>query len=121
VVDADYLRSDRDTLLRFLRATIEGNYLALFDEERAKAVLARELGLADSELIDASYRNFADETPANVEIDLEGARNVLNAVAIPGAAPGASAGIDAYLDLTLLEELRASGFLAEMAEKYRMP
>lgn len=117
VVDADYLQSNRDTLLRFLRATIEGNYLALFDETRAKIVLARELSLADSDLIDASYQNFADETPVNVEVDLEGARNVLNAV----AAPGASAGIDAYLDLTLLEELRASGFLAEMAEKYRMP
>jgi ABC-type nitrate/sulfonate/bicarbonate transport system substrate-binding protein len=117
VVDADYLQSGRDTLLRFLRATIEGNYLALSDEARAKAVLARELGLADAALIDASYQNFADETPANVEIDLEGARNVLNAVSPPGAGPG----LDAYLDLTLLEELRASGFLAEMADKYHTP
>src|SRR6195256_3385627 len=33
----------RDALLRFLKATIEGNYLALADAGRAKQVLAKEL------------------------------------------------------------------------------
>src|SRR5215831_6272383 len=40
VVDADYLKNNRETLLRFFKATIEGNHLAIKDEARAKAVLA---------------------------------------------------------------------------------
>src|SRR4051794_15288632 len=41
-VDRGYLTSNRDTLVRFLKATIEGNHVALHDEKRAKDVLARE-------------------------------------------------------------------------------
>lgn len=117
VVDTDYLRSNRDTLLRFLRATIEGNYLAVFDEARAKTVLARELGLSDPDVIEASYRNFADETPTNVEIDRQGAQNVLNAVEVSGA----SREMNSYLDTSLIEDLRTEGFLAAMGAKYPTP
>src|SRR5229473_559536 len=53
----------RDVLTRFLKATIEGNYLALADEKRAKEVLARELKLSDPKIIGASYANFRAETP----------------------------------------------------------
>jgi NitT/TauT family transport system substrate-binding protein len=114
VVDAEYLEANRDSLLRFLRATIEGNYLALSDEARAKTVLARELSLTDQAVIDASYRNFADETPINVEIDLDGARNVQAAVDIPGASPN----LNLYLDTSLLESLHEDGFIATMEAKY---
>ena len=43
VVRRSDLKDRRDLSLRFLRAVIEGNYLALTDDARAKAVLAREL------------------------------------------------------------------------------
>ena len=117
VVDADYLAANRDTLLRFLRATIEGNYLAVSDETRAKSVLARELGLTDRNVIDASYDNFKVETPENAEVDPVGARNVLDAVEIAGA----SRNIDDYVDVGLIEALRAEGFLAAMQAKYPTP
>ena len=40
-VDRGYLKDNRDALKRFMRATIEGNYLAITDDKRAKAVLAQ--------------------------------------------------------------------------------
>src|SRR5882724_3653450 len=43
VVRRDDLTSRRDLVTRFLKAVIEGNYLAFFDEKRAKDVLASEL------------------------------------------------------------------------------
>jgi ABC-type nitrate/sulfonate/bicarbonate transport system substrate-binding protein len=114
IVDADYLKNNRETLLRFLKATIEGNHLAISDEKRAKAVLAKELKLRDPKVIDASYANFKTETPPNAEIDRRGAENVLNAV----APPGASRKLDDYIDMSLTDELRKQGFMDAVEMKY---
>ena len=43
VVRHDDIAARRDLLTRFLKASIEGNYIALTDEKRAKEVLAKEL------------------------------------------------------------------------------
>ena len=116
-VDRAYLNENRDVILRFMRATVEGNYIAVSDETRAKAVLARELQLSDPEIIDASYDNFKVETPINVEIDPAGAENILTAL----MGKGASIDVEDYIDVTIGEELRADGFYAAMQEKYGAP
>src|SRR5205823_2097691 len=45
---------ERDGLKRFLKGTIEGNYLALTDAARAKAVLGKELHNMTPRTIDIS-------------------------------------------------------------------
>jgi ABC-type nitrate/sulfonate/bicarbonate transport system substrate-binding protein len=117
VVDAVYLDTHRDTLKRFLRATIEGNYLAIGDPVRAKEVLTTALELTDKNVIDASYQNFKNETPENVQIDPEGAQNVLNAV---GTLQSDSE-IGDYIDMSILNELEAEGFFDAMQAKYGAP
>ena len=113
-VDRGYLRNNRDALMRFLRATIEGNHLALTDETRAKAVLARELKLTDAKVIDQGYANFKAETPLNAEIDRTGAQNILSAI----APANASQNLDDYIDTSLTDGLRAEGFMDAMVRKY---
>ncbi len=113
-VDQGYLQSDRDTLVRFLKATIEGNHLAMTDEKRAKEVLAKELKLTDPKIIDQSYANFKVETPPNAEIDRVGAQNVLAAVA-PNFA---SRNLNDYIDMSLIDDLHADGFVAAIEKKY---
>jgi len=113
-VDHRYLQEHRDTLVRWLKATIEGNYLAIADGRRAKEVLARELKLSDGKLIDQSYDNFKAETPPNAEIDRAGAENILNVV----APANASRNLDDYIDTSLTDGLRAEGFFNAMARKY---
>ena len=113
-VDTRYLHDNRETLLRFLRATIEGNHIAVSDEKRGKQVLAKELKLSDPKIIDASYANFKAETPLNAEIDREGAENVLSAV----APLGASRNLDDYIDMSLTDDLRKQGFMNAMEKKY---
>jgi NitT/TauT family transport system substrate-binding protein len=113
-VDLGYLKSNRETLVRFLKATIEGNHLAVTDEKRAKEVLAKELKLTDPKIIDASYANFKAETPPNGEIDRAGAENVLTAV----APANASRNLDDYIDTSLTDDLRKQGFFAELEKKY---
>jgi NitT/TauT family transport system substrate-binding protein len=113
-VDRAYLNVNRDLVLRFMRATIEGNYIAITNEVAAKNVLARRLDLNEAGIVDASYDNFKLETPINAEIDPAGAQNIVDAL----ASMGASDDISDYIDLSIGEELRAEGFYAAMKEKY---
>ncbi len=103
----------RDVLMRFLKATIEGNYLALADATRAKEVLAKELKIADTKVLDITYDDFKAQSPANMEISLPGAANIL------AQFPGGSQKVTDYVDTSLLDALREEGFFSTMERKYR--
>jgi NitT/TauT family transport system substrate-binding protein len=114
VVDRSYLKDNREAVRRFMRATIEANYLAVKDEALAKQVLAAELGLSDADVIDISYGNFRAATPDAAEMTRAGAENIIKAVALADA----SGNIDDYMDESVINELRESGFCDEMKRKY---
>jgi NitT/TauT family transport system substrate-binding protein len=113
VVKQSTLANRRDVLIRFLKAVMEGNYLALTDEKRAKEVLAREAKIADPTILDISYNDFKQQSPRNIEPTRAGAANVL--AQFPA---GEAKGIDEYLDLGILDELKKSGFVADLQRKY---
>ena len=113
-VDRKYLTDHRDVLVRFLKATIEGNYLAYTDEKRAKDVLAKELKITDPKILDISYSNFKAATPLNADIDRAGAENILDTT----APAGASRNLADYIDTSLSDGLRAEGFFEAMQQKY---
>jgi ABC-type nitrate/sulfonate/bicarbonate transport system substrate-binding protein len=106
------LNSRRDALKRFLRGTIEGNYLAFTDEARAKAILAKELGISDQKIVDINYREFRDNTPLNSDIAEEAARNTL------AHFPQTGGKLEGYIDTSLIDEIRKEGFIASMQQKY---
>ena len=103
----------RDVLMRFLKGTIEGNYLALTDETRGKAVLAKELKITDSKILDIAYSDFKAQSPINIEISRQGAENIL------AQFPGGSQKPEDYLDSSLIDALRTKGYFAAMAQKYK--
>jgi NitT/TauT family transport system substrate-binding protein len=103
----------RDMLLRFLRGSIEGNYLALTDERRAKEALAKELKITDTAILDITYNDFKAQSPINLEISQPGAENIL------ALFPDASRKLEDYIDTSLLDALRSEGFFTTMAQKYR--
>jgi ABC-type nitrate/sulfonate/bicarbonate transport system substrate-binding protein len=102
----------RDVLMRFLKGTIEGNYLALTDEARAKAVLAKELKIADSKILDIAYSDFKAQSPINLEISRPGAENIL------AQFPGGNQKVEDYVDTSLIDALRTDGTFAATAKKY---
>jgi NitT/TauT family transport system substrate-binding protein len=108
----DALASHRDALTRFLKATIEGNYLALSDEKRAKEILAKELKITDPRIIDISYNDFKQQSPPDLEPARAGAENIL------AQFPGGSRNVDDYVDAGILDGLKAAGFFAQMQRKY---
>ena len=114
VVDRDFLMSKRAQVLAFMKATIEGNYLAVTDSARAKQGLAAFLGLRTPQDIDTTYANFKAETPLHAEVTIEGAKNILDVM----SGPGTTASLGDYIDTSIHEELESSGFFAEMARKF---
>lgn len=112
VVHRKFLAEHRDRVKSFLKATVEGNYLAVNDKSRAKPVLARELGISDPKIVDVTYANFRAETPLNAEPTREGARNIIDVLA------PANKDVDSYMDESIYNELKAEGFYAAMEKKY---
>src|SRR3954468_3417186 len=77
VVRRGTIADRRDELTRFIRATAEGNYLALTDEKRAKAVLAKQAGITDPKILDISYNDFKLLSPPDIEPSDQAAKNIL--------------------------------------------
>jgi NitT/TauT family transport system substrate-binding protein len=102
----------RDVLTRFLKGTIEGNYLALNDEKRAKEVLAKELKITNPKVLDITYNDFKAQSPANIEISQPGAENIL------AQFPGGSQRLEDSVDASLLAALKAEGYFTAMQQKY---
>jgi NitT/TauT family transport system substrate-binding protein len=113
VVKRGTIDSHRDELVRFLKASIEGNYLALTDEKRAKEVLAKEVRVTDPKIIETSYNDFKQQSPINLEPSRPGAQNIIDQ--FPALR---SRSIDDYVDTGLLDVLKKEGFFVEMERKY---
>jgi ABC-type nitrate/sulfonate/bicarbonate transport system substrate-binding protein len=113
VVRHSDIAARRDLLTRFLKATIEGNYLALTDEKRAKEVLAKELKISDAKILDITYNDFKLQSPPTIEPSMLGAENILKQF------PNGSQKVDDYIDASLLDGLKKDGYFSAMAQKYK--
>ena len=114
VVEKNYLTNNRDTVLRALRAIIEGNYMAVTEPAHAKKVMAQVLDITNTKNLNITYDNFREYTPMNTEVTREGAKAIIATV----DAPGASRNLDDYIDESLHEELKNEGFFKLMVKKY---
>ncbi len=108
----DDIGARRDLLMRFLKACIEGNYIALSDEKRAKQVLAKDLKITSEKNLDIAYRDFVAQSPANLEPSVTGVQNILKVF------PHASQNVSDFVDLSFLDALKNQGFFTAMAAKY---
>jgi NitT/TauT family transport system substrate-binding protein len=113
VVSRKYLDANRDVVARFLRATAEGNYLAIADPTRAKQVLAKGTRVPDPKIVDITYADFTQMTPLDLAVPRAGAENIL-----AHFPPAVSRSLDDYMDLSVLEALRNEGVFAALEKKY---
>ena len=119
VVTRSYLNQNRDVLARFLKAYIEGAYLALADEKRGKDEIAKWFKTGDQKVIEATYKDFKRLMPLDAEPSRAGAENVIQQLKAVGTEI-ASTNPDDYLDIGIIEGLKKSGFFDEMKQKYRL-
>ena len=78
--------------------------------------MLRKKGARDTfaKILDIAYENFRSSTPLDAEATLEGAKNIIDIV----AGPGASRDPKSYLDAGVHDELAAEGFYKSMRAKY---
>jgi len=100
VVRRSAIEGQRDVLTRFIKATAEGNRLALTDEARAKAVLAEKANIRDPKILQISYDDFKALSPLDLAPTSAAAENILNQF------PEASRNLADYIDTSILESLR---------------
>ena len=112
VVRRGSIADRRDVLTRFIRATAEGNYLALTDENRAKAVLAKQAGITDPKILDIGYNDFKLLSPPNIEPGEAAAKNIL------AQFPDASQKVEDYVDPSMIEFLRRMGMFLKWQRLY---
>jgi len=113
VVRRSDIATRRDLLTRFLKASVEGNYIALTDEKRAKEVLAKELKIGNAKILGISYDDFKAQSPQNLELSVPGAQNILKQF------PDVSQKVGDYMDMSLLDALKNEGFFTAMEQKYK--
>lgn len=116
VADETYLKTHRPLLIAFLKATLEGNYLALTDAARGKAVLTRELNLKDPRIVDLAYEDFKNLSPVDIEVSRAGTENIIAQVAKGNASRKA----DDYIDTSLMQSIRAEGYIDALRKKYKV-
>jgi len=114
VVKQSYLAAHRNLVVQFIKATMEGNCLALSNQKLAKEVLSRETKVADPKILDVTYKDFKLQTPANLEPARRAAENV-----IAHDPAGGSAKLEDYVDTGIIEELKREGFVAALQRKYK--
>jgi NitT/TauT family transport system substrate-binding protein len=117
VVSRSLIAGNRDVLKRFMRAYLEGTYLALADAARAKEVLAKEFKTSDAGVIEATYADFRKAMPRDAVPSRPGAENNIAQFQSTNAAP-VDKSVDAYVDASIIADLRAEGFMAALAAKY---
>src|SRR5262245_13246630 len=100
VVRRSALEGQRDVLTRFIKATAEGNRLALTDEARAKSVLAEKANIRDPKILQISYDDFKALSPPDLAPTAAATENILKQF------PEASRNLADYIDTSILESVR---------------
>ena len=113
VVRQSAIAEQRDVLTRFIKATVEGNLLALSDATRAKAVLAKRANIGDPKILDIGYQDFRQLSPPLIEPTDEAAKTIL------AQFPDVSQDVANYLDRSILDDLKRDGTLMALQQKYK--
>ncbi|MDB5650058.1 MAG: hypothetical protein JWL62_1578 [Hyphomicrobiales bacterium] len=117
VVTRAYAQAQPETLTRFLKAYIEGALKGLGDEAWAKEVIAKRFKVTDPKVIDATYRDYVRILARDLTPSTDGAANVITQLKSVNLPVGSENPRD-YLDLTIIDKLKADGFVAQMQKQY---
>jgi len=110
VTTRKYLKTNEDTVRRFLRAYIEGGALAKKDKVFATRVMAKYLGSSDPELLEDAYGRVVPHLEIPPYPSLEGVSVLLKTLErTQSKARGASP--EDFIDARLVRELAKSGFM----------
>ena len=102
-----FIKTNRDTVARILRAYYEGVQETRSDRNSALKILAKYVRVDDPEILAEVYRIYGvKELQKNIGIDLEGVKGLLKGL----GSEAAGANPNSFVDTSLLQELEREGF-----------
>lgn len=112
-----FLKENKDAAMRFLRGFLEG--IAAFKNRREESlkVMEKYLRIGDREILEEAYIHFAQKIiPKKPYPTLKGIQFVLRFLSETDAR-AAKAKPDQFVDISLLREIEASGFIDRLYDK----
>ena len=119
VVKRSQLENQRAIFTTFLRAYIEGAYLARADEQKAKEVIRLKYKVNDPIAINATYNEFRRTMPPDADPSIAGAENVFDQMLGIGLSL-VSRRIEDHVSNDIIQRLRTEGFFNAMKLKYNV-
>ena len=102
-----FIKSNRDTVLRVLRAYYAGVQETLNDKNGALKILAKYVRLDDPEILAEVYRIYGQkQLQKTINVDLESVKGLLKGL----GSEGAGANPASFVDASLVHELEKEGF-----------
>jgi len=105
VTSRSFLKQNRDTVKRFLRAYIEALYAVRTDKEKTIAVLHKMLREGNRTILESTYDYYAPQFSTPPRVSREGLRTTADFLAPKGGAED----VERFLDESLLDELEKEG------------
>lgn len=113
-VSRQYAKANRDLVLRYLRAYVEGTHRLLTDREIGIKALRRYGGVQDPEVLAATYDLFTSKYIKKVPtLTVKAVQNALNLVAETNPK-ARNRKPEEFMDTSFLEELEKSGFIKKL-------
>jgi len=110
------VKTKRPLLLKLTRAMIEAIHIIKTEKEYAKGLIKKNLGVADPEGLERAYKDYSNVFPEVPYPTPDGVKTMLDDLA-PKNPKAGSADPRAFVDLTLVKEIEASGLIKQLYRK----
>ncbi|HZR98246.1 MAG TPA: ABC transporter substrate-binding protein [Chloroflexota bacterium] len=111
VTTKSFIASQRDTMLRFMRAYVAAVHRAKTDPAFALGVMRQYTGIEDQGSLEWGYHQYVDAWPPAPYASPAGLQGVIDSL-VPSNPDVAKVDPTTLVDSSLLEELEASGYVA---------
>jgi ABC-type nitrate/sulfonate/bicarbonate transport system substrate-binding protein len=110
------LKAKRPAMVKFSRAMTEALHFLKTEKEASKAIFSKNLRITDPESLERAYRAYSAVFPETPYPSAEGVKTLLDDLA-PKNPKAAAADPRSFVDMSLVQELEASGFIKQLYKK----
>src|SRR5262245_5504253 len=110
------VKSKRPLLLKLTRAMIEAIHIIKTEKEYTKALIKKNLGVADPEGLERAYKDYSNVFPEAPYPNPDGVKTMLDDLAVK-TPKAATADPKSYVDATLVQEIEKSGLIKQLYKK----
>ena len=110
------LKTKRPVMAKFSRAMTESLHFLKTEREASKAIFSKNLRITDPESLERAYRAYSAVFPEAPYPTPDGVKTMLDDLA-PRNPKAAAADPKSFVDMSLVQELEASGFIKQLYKR----